>query len=91
LFHNISAAFFAIPLLFLFYELAKSFSNRKLNKEIYDYIKLQVDTEILSIINKIFKIIYGYDYIGLSSANICEFLTINKTNLTSLLESKTLL
>ena len=91
LFHNISAAFFAVPLLFLFYELAKSFSNRKLNKEIYDYIKLQVDTEVLSITNKIFKIVYGYDYTGLSNADICVFLTIDKSTLTSLLENKTLL
>lgn len=91
LFHNISAAFFAIPLLFLFYELARSFSNRKLNKEIYDFIKLQVDTEILSIINKIFKIIYGYDFLDFSFGSICEFLTIDKSDLTSSLGNKTLL
>lgn len=88
LFHNIAAAFFAIPLLFLFYELAVSFSNRKLNKEIHDFIKLHVDTEVLSIIGRIFKIVYGYDSLDFSFSSIRQFLTMDKGDLTLLLQGK---
>lgn len=61
LFINISAAFFAIPLLYFFYETAKSFSHKRLNREIFDYAKMQIDRELLSILNQLQKIVYTLD------------------------------
>jgi len=81
LFINISAAFFAIPSLFLFYELAKEFSNRKLNKEIHDYLKMQVDREILSVLNQLIKIVYDYNAVEFSSKGVSNFLNLNEGEL----------
>ena len=47
LFTNISAAFFVIPLLYMFYQVAQKLSKKRLNKEIADYAKMQIDREIL--------------------------------------------
>lgn len=47
---NISATLLAIPLLFLIYELARGFSSRKLNQELFDYAKMQVDCEAMSVV-----------------------------------------
>ncbi|MEK7124520.1 MAG: hypothetical protein AAB877_02450 [Patescibacteria group bacterium] len=55
---NISAAFFAIPLIYLFYEIIKFFFHKKLRKEIFDYIKMQIDREVLSILNQLQKTIF---------------------------------
>jgi len=78
LFYNISAAFLAIPFLYLFYELTQKFSNRKLNKEINDYLKMQVDREILSIINQLVKIVYEYGNQNFSLKGIFNFLNLKK-------------
>lgn len=88
LFLNLSAAFFAVPLLFLGYEIVKTFSNRKLNKEINDYIKVQVDTEILSILTKIMKIIYEYTSCDFSSNGIRNFLNLEIDNIRYLLQNR---
>ena len=55
---NISAAFFAIHLIYLFYEIIKFFFHKKLRKEIFDYIKMQIDREVLSILNQLQKTIF---------------------------------
>ena len=57
LFINISAAFFAIPLIYLFYQLTYKRIHKTLIKEINDYLKMQIDKEILSIINQLQKIV----------------------------------
>lgn len=57
LFIEISAAFFAIPLIYLFYQTAHNYSQKRLNKEIFDYAKMQVDREVLSIISQLSKLI----------------------------------
>lgn len=75
---NISATFFAIPLLYFFYETAKSFSHKKLNKEIIDYAKMQADRELLSVINQLQKIIYTLDEKDFSQEKINKLLSINK-------------
>ena len=58
LFTSLSAAFFAIPLIYLFYQVAQNLSKKRLNKEIFDYAKMQVDREVLSIINQLHQIAY---------------------------------
>ena len=47
--HNIAAAFVAIPCLYVIYELAQRFSQKRLNKEIFEYGKMLIDRETLSL------------------------------------------
>jgi len=57
---NIAAALLAVPLLFLIYEVAKSASERKLRKKLFDDAKVRIDTEMLSSVNQIMKLIVDY-------------------------------
>lgn len=57
LFINIGATFFAIPFIYLFYQMSYNYSQKKLNKEIFDYGKMQVDIEITSIMDQLVKMI----------------------------------
>lgn len=84
---NISAAFFAILLLFFFYETAKSFSHKKLNKEIFDYAKMQVDRELLSILNQLRKIAFTLEEKDFSNEIIKKFLSLKKDDLENKLQS----
>lgn len=79
---NISSAFLAIPLLYLFYELVRDASRKKLNKELLDYAKMQVDKEVLSVLNHLSKIIYKYEEKDFSFAGISRLLslTVNEVN-----------
>lgn len=77
LFINISAAFIAIPLLYLFYDLARSYSHKKLNQELFDYAKLQIDREVLSIVNQLQKIVLGLENREFSFKGINEFLALD--------------
>lgn len=78
---NISATFFAIPLLFFFYGVANSFSHKKLNKEIIDYAKMQADREILSILLQLIKLVSDYRNKDLSNKAINMFLSLKKEDL----------
>jgi len=75
LFLNIAAAFLAIPFLYLIYELAQKFSQKKLNKELFDYAKMQIDRELLSIVNQLTKVVYPYEKQNLSFGGIQKFLS----------------
>jgi len=66
LFSSISAAFLAIPLIYLFYQLTKNLSQKRLNKEAFDYAKMQIDRQMLSIINQLHKIVYPLESRGFS-------------------------
>lgn len=81
LFINISAAFFAIPFIYLFYQTAQKFSKKKLNKEIFDYAKMQIDREILSIVNQLSKIVYPLEERIMSLNGINNFLSIEKDDI----------
>jgi len=85
LFINISAAFVAIPLIYLFYQVAQNLSKRRLNKEILDYAKMQVDREVLSIINQLHKIVYSLEEKEFSTTGINKFLSLEKDELKELL------
>lgn len=78
---NISAAFFAIPLIYFFYELARNFSQRKLNKKIFAYGKMQVDTEVLSIINQLLKTVYSLNKRDFSPEGTNKLLSLKKSKL----------
>ena len=76
---GISATLIAIPVLYLAYEKVKKDSHQKLTKEIFDYAKMNVDSEILSIINQLQKIVCVIDDINFSYDDINKFLQL-KTN-----------
>lgn len=81
LFTAISGAFFAIPLIYLFYQRAYNASQKNLNKEIFDYAKMQIDRYILSIINQLQKLVYHLEEGDLSPKGITKFLSIEKDKL----------
>lgn len=84
LFINISSGFFAIPLIFLFYDIAKNFASKELNKEIFDYAKMQVDREIMSVLNQLGKMTFP-TYEGF---NLSEFIKYDKEQLRGKITSK---
>ncbi len=83
---NIAAAFLAIPFLYLIYELTQKASQKKLNKELFDYAKMQIDREILSIINQLTKIIHPYEARNFSCDGISSFLSTEKDKFRDILE-----
>ena len=78
---NIAASFFAIPLLYLFYEKARAFSHERLHKEIFDYAKMQVDREVLSIINQLKKTVLTIEDDNPTIKTVNEFLSNKKEDL----------
>lgn len=70
----IAGSFLSIPVLYLIYELSKKFSQKRLNKELFDYSKMQIDRNILSIINQLMKLVQPYKKVSLSSENVRNFL-----------------
>jgi hypothetical protein len=83
---NVAAAFVAIPFLYLIYELTQKASQKKLNKELFDYAKMQIDREILSIINQLAKIVYSYEARDFSYSGILSFLSTKKDQFKNILE-----
>lgn len=81
LFINISAAFLVIPLLFLFYQTVQNISKRRLNKEIFDYAKMLIDREVLSIVNQLQKIVYPLEERDLSPKGVNKFLFLKTDEL----------
>lgn len=82
---NISASLLAIPLVFMFYQMVQKFSNQTLNVKIMDYAKLQIDTEILSIINQLQKVIYPLDAVDNTLSGINKFSNLSKQEITTFL------
>jgi hypothetical protein len=86
LFLNIAAAFLAIPFLYLIYELAQKFSQRRLNKELFDYAKMQIDRELLSIVNQLTKVVYPYEKQDFSFQGIQNFLSQSSSQIGDVIE-----
>jgi len=80
---NISAAFIGIPLIFVGYDTVRRLSENKLNVEINDYVKVQIDKEILGIINRLMKYILPYDRIDKTPKGINEFMNITRESIVS--------
>jgi len=55
---NLSATLLALPLIYICYQFFVKVSEKRLNKEIGDYSKMLVDTEILSVVNQLGKLLY---------------------------------
>jgi hypothetical protein len=84
--HNIAAAFVAIPCLYVIYDMALRFSKKRLNQEIFEYGKMLVDREALSIISQIMKSVYPYEARDASFRGIQTFLSLEKINVKGLIE-----
>lgn len=86
LMHGIAGSFLSIPILYLIYELSKDFSRRKLNKKLFDYAKMQIDRDVLSIINQLMKFVLTYDDVSLSPENVQHFLSQTKNEIANTLK-----
>ncbi|MFC1957592.1 hypothetical protein ACFLX0_02125 [Chloroflexota bacterium] len=82
---SISAAFFAIPLIYLFYQVSQNLSKKRLNKEIFDYAKMQVDRETLSMINQLHKIVHPLEEREFSEMGVNEFLSLEEDDIKEIL------
>ena len=87
LFTSISAAFFAIPLIYLFYQLTQNLSQKRLSKEAFDYAKMQIDRQMLSIINQLHKMVYPLESRGFSPTVVSKFLSLRQDDLRQILSS----
>jgi len=88
---NIAATLLAVPLLFLIYELAKGFSSRKLNKELFEYAKMQIDRETLSIVKHLMKIVHPYQKQDNSQRGVQGFLNQSQHDIRAIFNSETFL
>ena len=91
LFINISASFFAIPLIFLFYQTAHNYSQKQLNREIFEYAKIQVDREVLSIITQLSKLIYNYKNESITFAGLNKLFLLKKVDIEKKISNKKIL
>jgi len=87
LFVNISTAFFAIPLIFLFYQLISNLSRKELNKEMFDYVKMKIDRELISITNNMQKILY-FPKGGVSEREFNDLVSLEKKELKKIISEK---
>jgi hypothetical protein len=81
LMHGIAGSFLSIPALYLIYELSKNYSQGKLNKELLDYAKMQIDRDLLSIVNQLMKVVLSYEKVNMSPEHIRNFLSQKKNDL----------
>lgn len=84
---NISAAFIAIPLLYILYENVKKFAHRKLTRELFDFTKSEVDYEMLSVIRQLRKMIYNEEEPGMSYDGVKEVLCLKENQLKKILRN----
>lgn len=78
LFQGLASSFFSIPLMFLGYDWVKNKAENKLNKELFDYAKMQIDAELLAILDQAQKLLFSYDEIDRSLTGIDK--TLHLTN-----------
>jgi len=86
---NISASLIAITAILISYELIKSVSNRKLNQEIFEYGKMQIDREVLGIVYQLMKFFYPLEELDYSQSSVSKFLSISLKDINKLLETNT--
>lgn len=78
---NISSAFIAIPLLYLIYDLVHQASRKRLNKEVFEYAKMQIDREFMNICHQLVKLIYPYEKQNKSFEGINKLLNLSKDDI----------
>ncbi len=85
LFTGISAVFFAIPFVYLFYQRAYNASQKNLNKEILDYATMQIDRSVLSIVNQLQKLVYPFEEKDFSPKGVSKLLSLRADELKEVL------
>lgn len=85
---GIAGAFFAIPCLYVIYESARSFSSHQLNKELFEYVKMRIDREILSVVNQLMKLVQTYEQRDASFKGINAFLSQDGQQLSTAMKGK---
>lgn len=87
MFLGLSGTLLGIPVVFLAFNVAKSVSERKLSENVFEYIKMQADTLLLGLMNRIIKLIYPYEYPQTSPKAISSTLSLTKENLSNSLKN----
>jgi len=82
---NLSATLLAVPLIYMFYQFFVNMSEKRLNKEIYDYSKMLLDTEILSILNQLGKFLYPNYEFKLNPESVKVICNLNERELAKML------
>lgn len=85
---NIAATFFSVPLLVVFYEAVKAFSQKKLTEEIFDYAKEQIDEQLIAILIHLRKIIFFDEEKKISTKTINAFLALSKDQIEDRMKEK---
>lgn len=75
---NISAAFFFIPCAFLGFELINSSANQELNKEMFEYVKKDIDNELMTTIRDFLKFL---NYSTGTTRNLDYFLEMSLSDI----------
>jgi hypothetical protein len=88
---NIAATFLGIPLIYFFYEMTRAYSTKRLDRELLDYVKMQVDREILAILTQTIKMVYPYSAHGHSLESLKSFLSSSKNDIRLALDDTSLL
>jgi hypothetical protein len=78
---GLSATFIAIPILYLVYEIVSSYSQRKLNSEIYTYAKSQIDGQLLSILLQLQKTVFTLERRDKLLKGVNDFRSISKAEI----------
>jgi hypothetical protein len=82
---NLSATLFAIPIIYVFYQFFVGLSEKKLRKEIYDYSKMLIDTEVLAVLNQLGKFLYPNYEFQLNPKSIKRICELSKQDLTQII------
>ncbi|MBR1380795.1 MAG: hypothetical protein IJ560_04410 [Alphaproteobacteria bacterium] len=88
---NLSATLVGITISYFSYNKIQKWSDKKLQQILFDYSKSQIDSEILSIINQIQKMIYPLDNRDISFNGINKLLSLSEKDLVNSLEKVELL
>lgn len=86
-----AGSFFAIPTLCIGYECIKHLTNKKLNQEIFEYAKIQVDSNILSILAQLQKILYPNNQLDKTLRGLSNCLKLDKNKIEDLLSKNEVL
>lgn len=81
LFINLSATLVGITLSYISYQLIKKWSDTKLQETLFDYSKVQIDYEIMSIVSQIQKMLQPLGKVNKSFDGIREFLSLSEKEL----------
>jgi len=88
---NLSATLIGITISYFSYNKIQKWSDRKLQQTLFNYSKSQIDSEILSIINQIQKMIYPLDKRDVSFNGISKLLSLSEKDLINYLKEVELL